>query len=170
MALSSGNSETKKLKTVFTVIFLSGKKKLLLCCGGAGLAVSLFLFFGPPGLYEKTSSPEFCSSCHVMEYEHDAWLKTGVHRGIKCVDCHLPNNNFANHLFWKGIDGMKDVIYFYGRMYSDPIIISAHGKNTVQANCLKCHGEMVSRISVGERTCWSCHRRINHNFPMTDGR
>jgi cytochrome c nitrite reductase small subunit len=147
-------------------------KKLLtnkyLMGGLAGLGLLfLFLFFGPPDLYTATSSPEFCSACHVMEYQHDSWLKTGLHRGIKCVDCHLPNDSFVRHMVWKGLDGMKDVVYFYGRLFADHLVISAHGRATVQENCLRCHDAMVSRISVEDRTCWSCHRRVNHKSPLT---
>ena len=143
------------------------KKKYVLPAFAVLFLLSLFVFFGPPDIYTKTSSPEFCASCHVMEYEHDAWLKTGLHRAIKCVDCHLPNDNFARHLIWKGVDGTKDVIYFYGRLFSEHLRISAHGSLTVQENCTRCHGEMVSRITVEDRACWSCHRRVNHKFPLT---
>jgi cytochrome c nitrite reductase small subunit len=130
-------------------------------------ALFVFIFFGPPDVYTLTSSPAFCSSCHVMEYQYDAWLKTGLHRNIKCVECHLPNDNFPNHMAWKGIDGTKDVIFFYGRLFSEPMKISDHGKAVAQKNCVRCHGEMVSRITLGERTCWSCHRRVTHKAPLT---
>jgi cytochrome c nitrite reductase small subunit len=113
-----------------------------------------------------TSTPEFCASCHVMEYQHDAWLKNADHRHLDCVECHLPNNNFVNHIMWKGYDGTKDVIFFYGRLYADELRISAHGKRTIQENCIRCHGEMVFQINTDDRDCWSCHRRVNHNFPM----
>lgn len=143
------------------------KKKYLIPLAVGAPALFLFAFFGPPDLYSLTSSPEFCASCHVMEYQHDAWLKTGLHRSVKCVDCHLPNDNFPNHMLWKGLDGTKDVVFFFGRMFSDSLTISGHGSKTLQDNCTRCHGEMVSRITVEDRTCWSCHRRVNHKFPMT---
>ena len=126
------------------------------------IAVFLFLLLGPPGLLEYSDSPEFCNSCHVMNSEFEEWFLAGLHRNIKCVDCHLPNNSFLSHYIWKSIDGMKDVIFFYGYIYSEMIVSTTRGKNTIQENCASCHNEMVSRINVEGRKCWDCHRRVNH--------
>jgi cytochrome c nitrite reductase small subunit len=125
----------------------------------------VFLFFGPPALLEKTSTPDFCGVCHVMEEHYDAWFLTGVHRGIRCVDCHLPNDNTLRHLVWKSIDGMKDVIFFHTNTFSEPIRLSSHGKTVVQENCVRCHQEMVSNIKTGGLNCWDCHRKIRHTYP-----
>jgi cytochrome c nitrite reductase small subunit len=120
-----------------------------------------------PGLVRETSKSDFCLGCHVMESEYEDWFKTGLHRSLKCVDCHLPNDNLFSHLFWKAVDGTKDVIFFYGRFYADSITISAHGQKTIRSNCIRCHDAMVSGISLeGERNCWACHRRTGHTFPQ----
>ena len=87
------------------------KKKYLIPLAVGATALFLFAFFGPPDLYSLTSSPEFCASCHVMEYQHDAWLKTGLHRKVKCVDCHLPNDNFPNHALKAGRDQGRGVFF-----------------------------------------------------------
>ena len=95
-------------------------KTRYLIFGATALVVLLFFFaYGPSKLVEWTSISEFCNSCHVMNEQYESWFMTGLHRSIKCVDCHLPNDNPVNHLVWKGLDGMKDVILFYGRMYSE---------------------------------------------------
>ena len=83
-----------------------------------------------------------------MHEEYEVWFLTGVHRGIKCVDCHLPNNNEVNHLIWKGIDGTKDVVSFFSGVYPDHITATGHAKKVIKANCMRCHNEMVSRIST----------------------
>ena len=124
--------------------------------------IALFLALGPPSLLEYSSSPQFCGSCHVMDSMHEDWFLSGLHRNIKCVDCHLPNSNFISHYIWKGIDGMKDVLYFYGYIYSEPIMATSHGRDTIRENCIRCHGEMVSRLKIEDRNCWECHRRVNH--------
>jgi len=138
------------------------RKKILV---GVGLLSFVFLLvvFGPSGIYYSTSTPDYCGSCHVMDDKHEQWFLSGLHRNITCVDCHLPNNNFANHMLWKGIDGMKDFLYFHLAIFSEPIEITGHGKNTVRKNCIRCHGEMVSLID-NERNCWECHRRVNHRI------
>ncbi|MCK4835307.1 MAG: cytochrome c nitrite reductase small subunit, partial [Candidatus Aminicenantes bacterium] len=131
----------------------------------SGILLLLIFFSMSPLIVRETSTPSFCGSCHVMETEYEDWFKTGLHRNIICVDCHLPNNNIFSHLIWKVLDGTKDVIFFYGHIYSDQITISEHGKKTIKSNCIRCHKGMVSRMNVKSRDCWSCHRRVNHTFP-----
>lgn len=143
---------------------LNRKKKIILFLG-LGFIILLSL---SPRIIKETSTPGFCVSCHIMESEYEDWFKSGLHRTIKCVDCHLPNNNLFNHLIWKAVDGTKDVVSFYGRFYADHITISNHGRSTIQSNCIRCHSDMVSRISLEDKqNCWSCHRRTNHTFPQS---
>lgn len=126
----------------------------------AGL-FGLFLLLGPPHLLAKSESPDFCASCHVMEAEHTAFMHNGAHRRLKCVDCHLPNDNLAIHYTWKSIDGMKDVLVFNSGTVPDHITLSEHGTKVVKANCIRCHSTLVSQMDPS-RNCWSCHRRITH--------
>lgn len=130
------------------------------------LIVLLFLIIISlsPLAVTETSKPNFCNICHVMENEYEDWFLTGLHRNITCVDCHLPNDNIINHLFWKAIDGTKDVISFYGRLYPERITVSSHGRKALKENCIRCHENMVSRVNVEGRDCWSCHRRVKHTF------
>jgi cytochrome c nitrite reductase small subunit len=140
---------------------IENKKTKYLLFLGIFFVVLIFTFFGPPRVLERTSSPDFCNSCHVMNLQHEAWFKSGLHRTLKCVDCHLPNNNIANHFLWKGIDGMKDLIFFHSNFFTEPITISSHGKSVLQQNCIRCHDSMVSNINP-DRDCWDCHKRVNH--------
>ena len=135
--------------------------KYLVVLGLFGAAVGAFMMYGPPQLLAKSATPDFCASCHVMEAQYEAWFHEGAHRRIRCVDCHLPNNNIAAHYTWKSIDGMKDVMIFYSGRVPERIKISNHGQETVQANCIRCHEGAVDRID-NERQCWSCHRRLAH--------
>lgn len=126
-----------------------------------GAGAGAFLAFGPPRLLAKSESPLFCSSCHVMESEYEAWFHQGAHRRKFCIECHLPNENLPAHYVWKSIDGMKDVVFFYSGHVPEDIRISDHGRKTVQANCIRCHEEAVSRMDTS-RLCWDCHRGITH--------
>lgn len=123
----------------------------------------LFAAFGPPKLLARTSTAEFCGSCHVMSTQYEAWFHAGAHKRIACVDCHLPNDTMARHLFWKTLDGVHDVIRFQTGQISDDPRLSARGAGVVQENCLRCHAETMSRVSV-DRQCWSCHRRLSHRL------
>ncbi|MEW5746670.1 MAG: cytochrome c nitrite reductase small subunit [Nitrospirota bacterium] len=135
--------------------------KLLIIVVIAGAAVLLFLLLGPPKLLAKSESPDFCAGCHVMEDQYEAWAHAGAHRRIKCVDCHLPNQNTTTHYVWKAIDGFKDVAVFYSGRVPDRITLTSHGSKVLQTNCVRCHESTVSMINQ-DRNCWECHRRIVH--------
>lgn len=135
--------------------------RLILIIGVLGAGIGLFLTFGPPQLMARTETPDFCASCHVMESQFESWFHEGAHRSVKCVDCHLPHQNVAAHYVWKTIDGMKDVALFYSGRVPERIVLSEHGQEVMQANCIRCHETIVSRID-NERQCWGCHRRLSH--------
>jgi cytochrome c nitrite reductase small subunit len=126
-------------------------------------AVGIFVSFGPPRLMAKTESPLFCSSCHVMQSQFEAWFNVGAHRTIRCVDCHLPHETLPAYYVWKSIDGMKDVMVYYSGRTPEIITISDRGKGFVQANCIRCHAERVAMINQ-ERNCWDCHRFLQHQL------
>jgi cytochrome c nitrite reductase small subunit len=139
------------------------KKLIFYALGAIAILAALgaLAAFGPPGLYAKSETPEFCGSCHVLQPEYEAWFHSGAHAQIKCVDCHLPNDTFASHLLWKTLDGMKDAVKFHTGMVSDDIRLSKHGARVVTENCRRCHAEIMSRVNE-ERECWTCHRKMTH--------
>ena len=128
---------------------------------GVAILVAIFLALGPPGLLAKSETPAFCAGCHVMQDQYDAWSHAGAHRREMCVDCHLPNGNKAVHYVWKSIDGMKDVLAFYSGRVPERIVVSSHGQEVLQSNCIRCHESAVAHIDH-ERLCWKCHRRVAH--------
>lgn len=146
------------------------RKKSLLTLGGLvvlfAAGIGAFLSFGPPGLYAKSSSPEFCAGCHVMESQYENWFHNAGHRRIKCIDCHLPNDNFGRHIAWKGVTGMWDVYAFYSGHVPETITISQKGAEIVQENCRRCHEEIVSKINE-DGNCRHCHRRLSHRTSGT---
>lgn len=138
---------------------LSKRQKIL---AGMAAAALLFLVFWLPYMVRTTSTPEYCSSCHVMLPEYEDWFYSGAHRQISCIDCHLPNDNFVNHYVWKGLDGMKDVIFFYTGLVPEMIHSTRHARRTIQSNCLRCHEDMTSLMKRDDRNCWDCHRAQYH--------
>lgn len=128
--------------------------------------VTVFLLFIvtllSPKILAKTNTPEYCASCHVMKEQYLSLMKGGLHNSLKCVDCHLPNESKVSFYFWKAVDGSKDLIAFHTGSVPDPIRASAHAKKTIQQNCIRCHEGMVSRITIADRQCWDCHKRISH--------
>lgn len=132
--------------------------------GLAAAGIAAFLVFGPPKALARSETPEFCAGCHVMRPQYEAWSRPGPHRFIRCIDCHLPNDNAVSHYAWKGIDGVKDIVVFYGGLVPDEIEASPHAERTLQANCVRCHQQMVSGIKTEGRRCWGCHREVAHRF------
>ncbi len=142
------------------------KKKrwpLLLGAMVAAAAIGLFISFGPPQLLARTETPLFCSSCHVMQSQYEAWFHVGAHRSIRCVDCHLPHQNMPAYYLWKSIDGMKDVMIFYSGRVPETIEISQRQERVVQTNCIRCHEARVEMIDQ-QRRCWDCHRFLQHKL------
>lgn len=143
---------------------MSGKYfRAAVILGVLGLAVGAFVGFGPPGLYARSGTPEFCGSCHVMETQYESWFHNGGHRRVKCIECHLPNQNPAIHFARKGMDGMWDAFVFYTGLVPETIRLSQHGAGVLQENCRRCHAETVAMINE-ERNCWTCHRRLSHKL------
>jgi len=132
---------------------------LVLVVVGAGLGA--FLGFGPPKLFAKSESPEFCGSCHVMESRYEAWFHAGAHRRVKCVDCHLPNDNVVHHLAGKMFDGGQEFLAFHTGRFPEDIRLSNHGAKVLRENCLRCHSETMARVNE-DRNCWFCHRQLRH--------
>ncbi|HBA62209.1 MAG TPA: cytochrome c nitrite reductase small subunit [Elusimicrobia bacterium] len=150
-----------KLFALARAFILKHQWPLLQAAAVAGFfaAAGTFMMFGPPKMIELTETPEFCGLCHASQ-EQD-WLHS-AHRGDKCIDCHLPNNNTANHYLWKSIDGGKDVFLQYsGIGDGNNTELTGHGKEVLQANCIRCHVDMVWRIN-NKRTCIDCHRPLGH--------
>jgi len=156
--------EILHMDSVMLTFRKSGKFWLILVAIGVlGATAGAFLAFGPPKLYAWSGSPEFCSSCHIMESRYEAWFHAGAHRRFKCVDCHLPNDNAFNHAMWKALNGGEEFIIFYTGRVSEDIRLSLRGAEVLKENCLRCHTETMARIDE-DRNCWECHRRLSHRL------
>ena len=124
---------------------------------GAGTVAGAAVF--APRLVEMSESPEFCAQCH--QNQNGDWLHS-AHRRVKCIDCHLPNDTIADHYVWKAIDGGKDLfLHITGMGDGNDTELTSHGRLVLQANCIRCHADMVSRMDT-ERSCTDCHRPIRH--------
>ena len=125
----------------------------------AGVATATAAGVWGPRLIETSESPEFCARCHANQNED--WLHS-AHRSVRCIDCHLPNENLVSHYLWKGIDGGKDVfLHVTGLGDANDTALTGHGRKVLQANCVRCHADMVARIDT-TRSCVDCHRVNRH--------
>ena len=151
----------------------------------AGLALSFPIFSLTYYTMGRTSTPQFCASCHEIQFAYDTW-KTSTHVNnahgftADCMDCHLPAPQDTFDFFYaKTIHGVKDVFVHLTQDEYD------HEKNRQAAyagfkneQCQKCHrnllhipnkrGAMLAHRSVVyarrgyEKKCVDCHKNLVH--------
>ncbi|MBI9077876.1 MAG: NapC/NirT family cytochrome c [Desulfatibacillum sp.] len=133
----------------------------------------------------RTSTPQFCASCHEIRPAYDSW-KTSTHANNKegfvadCMDCHLPAPHDTWDFFYaKTIHGLKDIgMHVLGGEYDR----AEQRENAYAAfdndQCMKCHrnlmyipekrGAMMAHRTVVyprpgyEKRCVDCHRNLVH--------
>ncbi len=150
-----------------------------------GILIAFPLFSMTYYTMVRTSTPQFCATCHEIQPAYNAW-KTSTHvnnaQGFvaDCMDCHLPAPyDTFNFFFVKTAHGIKDIaVHFLGKEYDraeQREIAYASFKNE---QCLKCHrnllfipdkrGAMLAHRSVVyarkgyEKKCVDCHRNLVH--------
>ena len=157
----------------------------------AGLLVCLGLVLGFPlfslGYYTmaRTSTPEFCASCHEIEPAYNQWRMSSHVVNTKgfvadCMDCHLPAPQDTLAFFYtKTAHGIRDVaLHFLGEKYDREAMKAQAWATIANDQCLKCHrnllympyrrGAMLAHRSVVyarpgyEKRCTDCHRNFVH--------
>lgn len=133
----------------------------------------------------RTSTPEFCASCHEIQPAYNSW-KTSTHANndkgftADCMDCHLPApQDTFNFFYAKTAHGIKDVFVHFAYGTYDREASRNHAYATFKnAQCQKCHqnilyipnkrGAMLAHRSVVypkkgyEKKCVDCHRDLVH--------
>jgi len=133
----------------------------------------------------RTSTPEFCGSCHEIRPAVEAWAgsthtnnQVGV--VVDCMDCHLPApQNTFDFFFAKTYHGMKDVaIHFLSGEYDRERARANAYAAFENDQCQKCHrnllymphsrGAMLAHRTVlyarkgYEKKCIDCHYDLVH--------
>jgi cytochrome c nitrite reductase small subunit len=151
----------------------------------AGVVLAFPLFSLTYYTMVRTSTPEFCSSCHEIVPAYNDW-KTSSHvvntKGFvaDCMDCHLPAPHDTFDFFYsKTAHGLKDVVlHFVGEPYDRAAMRRQAWRNIENAQCQKCHrnilympqkrGAMLAHRTVlyprpgYEQQCTDCHRHLVH--------
>jgi len=152
----------------------------------AGMMISFPLFSISYYTMVRTSTPQFCASCHEIRFAFNTW-KTSTHANnaqgfvADCMDCHLPAPQDTIEFFYaKTAHGIKDIIVHFVQDEYD------HQKNRQKAyasfkndQCRKCHrnilyipekrGAMLAHRDVlyarpgYEKRCVDCHKDLVHN-------
>jgi len=151
------------------------------------LIAALLIFLGNKAVV-KTSTDEYCASCHVHPHSTQSW-KRSTHvdnpRGIKvhCVDCHLPPHG-EGYLFEKAKTGIRDL---WSNTFRDSASFNWEEKSqigyakrhTFEISCIHCHqnnyplgltkdgreAHLYYEQLAGELHCINCHITAGHYDP-----
>ncbi len=132
------------------------------CCRGDGLAgLGLFTAFGPPGLYRQVRKSGVLRQLSRPQPEYENWFHSGAHHNIKCIDCHLPNDNLRPP-FMEGRRRVGRFVAFHTGRVPETIKISDHrGPNGGdQLPALPCRDSWPGSMKTGGAGI--CHRRMSH--------
>jgi len=151
-----------------------------------GIVIAFPLFSMTYYTMVRTSTPEFCASCHEIKPAVRAWrasTHTNNNAGVvvDCMDCHLPApQDTFDFFFSKTYHGIKDVaVHFFVGEYDRQEAREAAYASFDNAQCQKCHrnllqmptrrGGMLAHRSVlyarpgYEKKCVDCHYDLVHN-------
>ncbi|MDJ0974454.1 MAG: cytochrome c nitrite reductase small subunit [Planctomycetota bacterium] len=134
----------------------------------AGLVgFGLYTFNYADGASYLSDDPRACANCHIMEPQFDSWQKASHHGAATCNDCHLPAEGLAKYLS-KMENGWNHSVAFTLQNFDEPIRMTEKSAAILQANCLRCHGELAHAVASGasgaqdEVRCVHCHSRVGH--------
>ncbi|EMS78134.1 MULTISPECIES: cytochrome c3 family protein [Desulfotignum] len=153
---------------------------------GIGIIVAFPLFSMTYYTMVRTSTPEFCASCHEIKPAVVAW-RSSTHTNnasgvvVDCMDCHLPApQDTFDFFFAKTYHGLKDVVvHFSGKEYDRNAVRELAYEAFNNRECEKCHrnllhmptrrGAMLAHRSVVyakpgyEKKCIDCHYDLVHS-------
>jgi sulfatase modifying factor 1 len=116
-----------------------------------GLLAGILIVLGSGRVIEKTSTNEYCISCHIHPAADQSW-KRSVHYDTRsgyrtaCVDCHLPPKGHG-YLWAKGKTGLRD-------------LWSHWTKDSASFNWEERRRLEVARGYVYESSCIKCHENL----------
>jgi cytochrome c-type protein NapC/trimethylamine-N-oxide reductase cytochrome c-type subunit TorC len=153
---------------------------------GFGVFIAFPLFSLAYYTMVRTSTPQFCASCHEIKPAVVAW-RSSTHTNnatgvvVDCMDCHLPApQDTFDFFFAKSYHGLKDVaVHFFVGEYDRAKAREAAYDAFNNKMCQKCHrnllhmptrrGAMLAHRSVVyarpgyEKKCIDCHYDLVHS-------
>jgi cytochrome c nitrite reductase small subunit len=139
------------------------------CITALGILTGLSLVVG--WISRATSylsdAPEACVNCHVMRPQYASWQHSSHFEVATCNDCHVPHQTLFHSYAFKARDGLYHSAVFTFRREPQVIRTSSAAIPVVEANCRRCHGELVESVALmehqrGDNRCWDCHREVPH--------
>ncbi|MDH3258261.1 MAG: NapC/NirT family cytochrome c [Deltaproteobacteria bacterium] len=126
------------------------------------------------GMLDFSTSPYFCSSCHIMKPYYEAW-ETSSHNHVPCVDCHYPPE--LREKLWLKFQALSQVVKYVTRTYSSKPYAEISDVSCLRKGCHETRlleGEVVFKRGIkfdhkphltqerrGKKLrCTSCHSQI----------
>lgn len=137
---------------------------ITLAAAAAGLALGIgaYAFHAAKGTSYMGNDPATCANCHVMQGHYAGWQAAPHHGIATCNDCHTPAGPIAKYVV-KAINGYHHSMAFTFGGYPDAIRARPASSEVVEANCRRCHAELVDGIAHGgETSCIRCHASVGH--------
>ena len=165
MSKSNGSDYQRfSWRRIFGYLPLWGWLALTGLIGGI-LGLGGFTFAYAEGGSYFSDNPQACVNCHIMQEVFDGW-NHGSHKAVAtCNDCHTPHTFLAKYVV-KGINGWNHSVAFTTGDFPEPIQITELNRDVAQANCLYCHGSLVTAISHegsdDPTDCLICHAGVGH--------
>jgi nitrate/TMAO reductase-like tetraheme cytochrome c subunit len=143
--------------------------------GPVGLAIVLLVVVAAgAGLWELSSSPVLCSSCHIMKPYVDAW-KSSKHGTVACVQCHYPPG--FRDTIWVKYQALTQVVKWATQTYSSKPFAEVEDASCLRSGCHErrlLQGKVVYKRGIvfdhrphlqevrrgRQLRCTSCHSQI----------
>ena len=138
---------------------------------GVAAGLSIIAFRVSNAASYLSDAPETCINCHVMNSFYAGWAH-GSHGTVAvCNDCHVPHENVARKIFFKGMDGSRHSFYFTFRLEPQVMRMNPGAVPVIYKNCVRCHERQVMLTSMAssgsDRLCWDCHRETPHGRALS---
>ncbi len=156
------------MKKIINTIFPKGKWRLpILLVVAVAAGVGAFIFKTSNAISYMSDDPKACINCHVMVPHYATWQHSSHRERAVCNDCHVPQHNILAKYAFKAQDGMRHATKFTLRLEPQVLAISESGRKAVQQNCVRCHEDLIKKVTHNSKTldgknCWDCHREVPH--------
>jgi nitrate/TMAO reductase-like tetraheme cytochrome c subunit len=84
------------------------------------------------GLWEVSSSPVLCNSCHIMKPYVEAW-RTSRHNQVACVQCHYPPG--LRDTIWVKYQAVTQVVKWATQTYSSKPFAEVEDGSCLRSGC-----------------------------------
>src|SRR3989344_1649012 len=89
---------------------------------GIAFGLCAYTFHYAKGTSYLTNNPAACANCHVMQSQHDSWIKSSHRSVAACNDCHTPRAAVPKYLT-KASNGFWHSFAFTTGRFHEPIRI-----------------------------------------------